>query len=216
MKYCNNCGAEVASNSKFCSECGERLSDNSSNNIEAGKESVNFIATGSSKIRTRDVYINPHKDSFEIEYKECPFGKEIKVSTIEKLNRFTTISSIISSIITMITFCLPISIASINIPSFIKVIVLVVAVVSCLSWSKLDKLSKGGSLQLPLNIKLRKVDNKNISRIAILGECPICKGIVVVNKVKEQDKEKYIGICGNNSEHRFTFDNTIFKGERIK
>lgn len=216
MKYCNNCGAEVASNSKFCNECGERLSDDNSNNIKTGRESVNFIATGSSKIRTRDVYINPHKDSFEIEYEEYPFGKEINVSTIEKLNRFTTISSIISSIITMITFCLPISIASINLPGFIKVIILIVTAASCLLWSKSDKLLKGESLQLPSNIKLRKVNDKNISRIEIVGECPICKGTVVVNKVREKDKEKYIGICGNNSEHIFTFDNTIFKGERIK
>ena len=55
-----------------------------------------------------------------------------------------------------------------------------------------------------------------------MGVCPICRGRVFVVKVKEnnndtnQVKERYIGICENDNEHRFTFDKTILKGERIR
>lgn len=223
MKSCNKCGAEILTNSKFCSECGERIQDNNGNYIKTGRKSINFIATDESKISTRDIYISPPKDSFEIDYKHVAYGKKINVSTIEKLNRFTTIITIVSGIITVITFFVPFSIGTQSgISNYIKGGLAIIALLGCAILSGLGNLLSNKSIKLPLNIELKKIDDTYISRIATVGECPICKGTVVVIKINEKDnktnqtKEKYIGICENNQEHKFTFDNTIFKGERIK
>lgn len=224
MRYCSKCGAKLLPDSKFCSECGEQIENNNNNRIKTEKKSVNFIATGTSKIKTRDIYINRNKDSFEIEYQCSPYGKKMHISKIKNLNNFTTTISLISSLITVITFFLPINIAtlsgiSIDVKLIMAIITLLFATIASTSY----KLLNNKSLKLPLNLEFKKIDDNYFSKVEITGKCPICGGKVRVNKkIAQKDaiinltKEKYIGICENNEDHRFTFDDTIFKGERIK
>lgn len=223
MRYCNNCGSKLLANSKYCSECGKSIISENKKDITTGKGSINFIASDESKINTRDIYINPHKDSFEIDYEYVTYGKKIKVDTAEKVSKFATVITIISGIMTMITFFLPISIGTLtSISNNLKTILFIVTLFSCMVLAGIRDLLANKNLKLPLNIELKKINDKYISKIATVGECPICGGMVIVKKIKKYNKEsgtsieKYIGICEKNIEHKFTFDSSIFKGERIK
>lgn len=224
--YCGECGTELFPNSKFCSECGKFVGNKGGNYIRTGKKSINFIANSDSKINTRDIYINSNMDRDEIEYEQVQYGKKIEVNTVRKFKKVAHIITgigLISSIITIINFFIPFNISIIdNIPLYVKSWLFYVTIFGAIILLGTRELINGRSLSFPLNIEFKKINDKYISKIVNTGICPICGGKVFVVKIKEnnndgtQIKERRIGICENDDEHRFTFDKTILKGERIK
>lgn len=220
MKYCPYCGTDLVSGSLFCHICGMEVIAYVNTNITGN----NNIGIGNNNT-IGDIILNPLNHSFEIEYQREQHGHPIKVKLVKKLEMIAAIVTIITACFTMYTSSLQLRMVFggiiFNLLNIIALCLLIGGPIfllfafNLLGYRKMPFLS---------GIELERVDEENILRFIITGECPICGGIVVVQKDPEMAnqsdknrKAKQIGICQNNpEEHRFTFDHTIFKGERIK
>lgn len=222
MNYCPSCGIELLTVSKFCHECGIELIP-SNNSVKTGSDSINIGVGVNGEFKARDIYVNQPNNGFNIEYEKKSYGKPINVSAIKKLEITAGVISVISGCFTILTtFESKLGFFT-NIPDSITGLTAILGIGCVFLWSKSVRILNGKSEPYVFGRELKKIDKKTISKIAIVGACPICGGKVLVQKNTEdksnnkKNSPKLVGICENSpDEHRFTYDQTVMKGERIR
>ena len=65
---------------------------------------------------------------------------------------------------------------------------------------------------------IRKEESKNVMRmLRFTGTCPLCGGLVEIEKGRGDFRGRYVGKCGRNPlEHLFSFDHTLRRGRWLR
>ncbi len=180
------------------------------NVVNNGSENINI---GGSDYSQQSIYINRYLEkNNEIEYSEDL--DLIKIGGVEGYKKRVEITAIISLVSAVVTIWQFLSGSG----TFFPLILITTICVACYgtsSWFKYKSLKEHGFFESNGKIKLF-VQEGEVCTVRKYGTCKICGGRVYIHNYPDSKTKRQFGKCVNNSDHLYTFDPTIDRGELIK
>lgn len=218
--YCYNCSQEIINDGyKFCPKCGTNLKDNTSKNqtIKLGSNSINIGGNGdNNQYHINGLDYNATEKQTVIRYNKDKINKlpyDIKKASIFSV--ILTVVSFLGSMASIIGIFKDSTFSQEN--TWIQLIWISATLLglSLLYFFSTLKKQEFKGIYTFFGKLLFWLDKKTgeIYRIKVYSKCPKCGSDVNIRKIK--DKEKYIGVCDRNLNHKFAFDHTDFTGEPI-
>lgn len=212
MNCCIKCGGEIQQGFNCCPYCSEPIGHSGfkMNNNNFGNENINI---GGSDYAQQRIYINKYaENNNEIEYAEdLDMIVRGGVDGYKKRVEIAGVISLISAVITIWQF--------LDRPSMLLPLFLITTVCtawySTQSWYKYKGLKQYGRFKREGKIELI-IEDDDVCTVRKYGNCKICGGRVYIDKYPDSKTKRRFGRCVNNSDHLYTFDPTVNRGELIK
>lgn len=220
---CNFCYAEIKEDDAYCSKCGERVTGDSKvvggvardNNIQVGSGSRNRVNVG--KIEQFNIQQN-----FNNNLSQHATYEDKVLFTLMNNKKFTFTGFVVSllSFLGSIASIYGLYLSGFNLgslPSLNRILSISTILLPTGMFVLIigRDLNKQKFFRLPLyggrGINLKNI-NDIIKVVKVFGTCPICKG--KINLVTDENR-RTIGVCENNWDHRYSFDHTTYRGQRI-
>ncbi len=210
---CKKCGEKINDKYSFCPFCGQKICSNRDINANTGNNSVN-IGVGCESIN--DIYVENINMSIDksdtneqkyIKYQDfIRFNLPGNIKTIDHINKISIVLSIISAIITIITFLFDIK-SLMQHYNILIISFLFFTWISLYFWITKKELNKNGSTALNRKGMRLVLKDKKIVITNKVGKCLICGGNVYIRYNKEL--QKTLGTCTNNNEHTYSYDPSV-------
>lgn len=208
---CQNCNNPIQTNYIICPFCTHPInsSERNSNTINAGYNNINI---GLGINNEQNISINIMKDDHNSNLVDYQFRYEKPViGGIEGYNKKYQISGILSLVSALITIGDFIFTKS-DLGILFIMFSIGLTMYSLDSKHKYKSLIEKGEVCRNDSPILEYIEEEGlVYKISKFGICPICNGHVHI--YKDDKLKKTLGKCQNNSDHLYTYDPTIDKGE---
>jgi hypothetical protein len=225
---CLNCSKKnIDTNAKFCSHCGYNLNVAAeaaiSSETSVGNGNISIGVGHGNNVNIGQINANLNTDNTKntICYTKIPKKKLFKSETIKNTKNLAMIGGGSASILAIISSTMSIinegvkmeTIETFNKIAPVSMIILALGFLIHIYYR--DLVNQGFLWIKPnqlINILLDINSDGIISSLDIKGTCYICNGEISLYKNKNG---AIVGYCKKNSDHRFSFDHTNFKGKSI-